>query len=217
MSTQSTSSSAPAAGEAANLQKFRETETSLSFNLPVSNRQELVDILRELEHSRTIRDLEFRYEYDDVDPPMLDLDLDLDEFLPSVARLELYCCFLGNFNLRSSSLTSLSIEQISTYGIKTFSFRLPALRSLNFQFVLLDDPTDFGASVSASPRLDAISSYKLWGLGRDAGTMYLPSCTRINLYRSDDLRTLKMYCPRLDELDLQACYGISSVSFLKRY
>lgn len=39
----------------------------------------------------------------------------------------------------------------------------------------------------------------------------LPACTILDLYRSDDLESLDLYAPRLQSLNLQACYCLERV------
>ena len=60
-----------------------------------------------------------------------------------------------------------------------------------------------------------LRSYKLWGTD-ELGPLYLPSVEGVSFYRSDSLRALKLYVPRLEELNLRAAYAISSLTLLDR-
>ena len=70
---------------------------------------------------------------------------------------------------------------------------------------------------SKSPKLECISSYKLWELGtKREHTLVLPNCSSFDIYKSDDVRGLKIWAPKLEELGLRACYDLSKVTMLKR-
>jgi len=114
-------------------------------------------------------------------------------------------------------LEHLSIDQPLARSLEYFNVCLPELRSMSFQFIDVEDPSGFGHSLSSCPKLDSFSSYKLWGLSvpkRETHILMLPSCKSLDLYRSDDLNYLKIWAPRLENLNLQACYDISKVSLL---
>ena len=68
------------------------------------------------------------------------------------------------------------------------------------------DPRGFGPSLSACPKLQHFTSYKLWGLGlRGCSThhLILPSCASLSLERADDLNRIEIEAPKLERLDLQ--------------
>ncbi len=197
--------------------KLSPSGSVMTFTRYVSTAQQLADLIRGIgsQARQLVTTLNVEYtDYDD-DTPKLDLDLNLDLLLPALQSLRLNGVAWCNFNLKSASLLYFEIENPIPGSDGKFAFRFPNLLSFDSQFLHLEDSSDFAASLSASPKLERLSSYKLWGLGSQP-TWYLPSCTVINMSRSDDLTRLKLYCPRLEELGLRACYGISSVTLLKR-
>lgn len=52
---------------------------------------------------------------------------------------------------------------------------------------------------------------QLWGIGDSQQRLYLPECTSLGLYRSDDLEWLEVDAPNLLSLNLQACYSCEHV------
>ncbi len=108
--------------------KFEVKGTTLEIKIPVADKEELVGILRDLDNREAIESLEFRYEYEDDDPPMLDFSLDLNDFLPAVRNLSMEHCFMSVFNVRSSTIETLDIGGINCYEIQHFAFHMPELR-----------------------------------------------------------------------------------------
>ncbi|KAL0046593.1 hypothetical protein WJX82_004847 [Trebouxia sp. C0006] len=66
----------------------------------------------------------------------------------------------------------------------------------------------FGSSLTASPKFKEFLAYKLWGIGSGKQKLWLPECTTLALYRSDDLAYLEVWAPKLQGLNLQTCYGL---------
>ena len=48
----------------------------------------------------------------------------------------------------------------------------------------------------------------MWGIGSGKQKLWLPECTTLALYRSDDLAYLEVWAPKLQGLNLQTCYGL---------
>ncbi len=188
----------------------------MTFIRHVSSAQQLADLIQGIGSParQLVTTLNFEFDYNEK-VAKLDLDLNLNLLLPALERLHLRYIAWCNFNLKSTSLLNIEIENPIPECCGKFAFRFPNLVSFNSTFLYLEDSSDFAASLSASPKLKRLCCYKLWGLGNQS-TWYLPSCEDINLYRSDDLSKPKLYCPRLQELNLRACYDISSVTLLKR-
>jgi len=80
----------------------------------------------------------------------------------------------------------------------------------------LKDGTEFGASVSACPKLDYIAGYKFWGIDEISQTLHLPECTSNELDRSDDLNHLELWAPKLSSLTLQTCYDMEHLRILPK-
>lgn len=174
------------------------------------SQDELVSLVAD--HGTTVNELRFEYREDSQPITFSDFKF------PNLEKLSFWYCAMDFFRLvNAPKLKSLSIEQASCCSLEHFSFCLPSLEVLSFEFCTINDPSDFGESVSNSPLLDRLIAYKLWGLGDSLGrkTVYLPSCTYLDLYRSDDISSLKIYAPRLESLNLRAC-GINKLWFGKR-
>lgn len=114
-------------------------------------------------------------------------------------------------------LKSIDIEQPCAQNFATFHTDLPNLDSIGLQHVVIDDVEDFGPSLSRSPKLRCFFGYKIWGLGgKLLHTLVLPNLTTLNFWRSDDLRKLKLWAPKLEEISLQGCYDITNVQLLSK-
>jgi len=97
----------------------------------------------------------------------------------------------------------------------SFHMDLPNLRLLQCEYFDLEDVTDFGPSLSRSPKLKKFKSYKLWGLGKlQTHKLVLPSIIELWFYRSDTLINFDLYAPRLKKLMLQSAYHINKVTLL---
>lgn len=192
--------------------KYSITENGTKIEVStVISQDELVSLVAD--HGTTVKELRFQYE--DESQPISFSDFEF----PNLEKLEFYYCAVDFFSLvNAPKLKWLSIEQASYCSIEHITFRLPSLEVLSFEFCTINDPSDFGESLTNSPLLERFIAYKLWGLGDSLGrkTVYLPSCTDLSLYRSDDISSLKIYAPRLQSLNLRACYDMSKLWFGKR-
>lgn len=66
------------------------------------------------------------------------------------------------------------------------------------------DGRDFSKSISACPKLESFSAYKLWGLGVAKQILDLPQCQAFHLERPGDPH-LEFIAPKLTELELLNC------------
>merc|ERR1719186_2472710 len=115
-------------------------------------------------------------------------------------------------------LSSLTLEQ-NCDEVETFHLDLPELRFMSFQFLTVRDPTGFGKSLSRCPKLESFFGYKLWGLHvpkSKTHRLVLPNCSTLELHRSDDLNYLDIWAPKLEDLNLRACYSLDEVNILDR-
>ena len=141
---------------------------------------------------------------------------------PALEKLEIHHQVIEAIDFTQENypeLQSLTIEQITAKNPSYFKTDLPKLRFMSFQFITIDDPLGFGDSLSSSPNLEYFSGYKLWGLGtskKHTHRLVLPKCEELDLYRSDDLTYLKIWAPKLQSLNLQACYSLEEVTILDR-
>jgi len=201
---------AAAATEEQKKYSLAENGTEIEVSIAVTQ-DELVNLVAL--HGATVKKLTFHYEEESKPIRFAHFEF------ANLEQLEFNYCAVGVFNLvNAPKLKSLSIEQCSYCPLYCIAFRLPSLESLSFEFCTIDDPSDFGDSLSNSPLLKRVYAYKLWGLGDSLGkrTVYLPNCTELNFYRSDDLSSLKIYAPRLESLNLRACYSMTKLWFGKR-
>ena len=168
-------------------------------------------------------------EYDDREPPVIDFSL---VSFPTLENLDMMFQALRAIHFTQENtpkLKHLSIEQPCARDLEYFNTDLPDMETMSFQFVTIDNPagmvvklvtslqrygsissTGFGKSLSRSPRLRFFSGYKLWGLRVSKSKTHilvLPSCTDLDLYRSDDLNYLKIWAPKLTDLNLQVVVG----------
>jgi len=119
---------------------------------------------------------------------------------------------------RTPILKSLSIQQPCD-DFEKFHLDLPELERMDVEHITIIDPRGFGKSLSRSPKLTSFWAYKLWGLHvpkSKTHVLVLPKCDTLNLYRSDDLNFMKIWAPKLENLNLQACYSITEVNILDR-
>jgi len=189
----------------------------IEMKFPMS--QEDLALLCESQVGARMTHLTIQPKYNDRRPPVIDFSL---VSLPALESLE--CMFQAvravHFTRENTPrLKRLSIEQPCATDLEYFDTDLPDLESMGFEHVHITDPSGFGKSLSRSPKLKRFSSYKLWGLGGPKSkthVLVLPNCEYLSLYRSDDLSYLKIWAPKLEELNLQACYSITEVTMLDR-
>ncbi|WIA41948.1 hypothetical protein OEZ86_009254 [Tetradesmus obliquus] len=110
-------------------------------------------------------------------------------------------------------LNSINLEQCGEIG--GFHLELPELQRLFMEHVEVQDEAGFGSSLSACPKLEMMNCYKLWGLGGTLHELRLPECRELSFYRSDDLEGLKLWAPKLTELELRACYSLECVRIME--
>ena len=65
--------------------------------------------------------------------------------------------------------------------------------------------------LAAATKLETFDSYKL--IANEDLVFASPNLTSIDLHRSDLLRSISIWAPRLKELGLQGCFGIDSIEF----
>lgn len=207
---------AEAAGAAAGMDAVASTKCAVSFDFVVDTAT--LAALSRSRLGRAITSLAFDLEWSDEAERAEPLDFSGIVF-PSLESLSVSTQPIEaiEFDLSTTPrLSSLTIDNPINRQLATFKTNLPELRFVSLQFVTLEDPTHFGSSLSRSPKLEAFHAYKLWGLGIGsehlAHRLLLPAVAEFDVYRSDDLDHLIMWAPKLTELNLQACYGIESVT-----
>jgi len=201
------------------IDKVLHRENILTLKIEVPLNQENFEKLANSPLGKKLENLRIAPDYDDHNPPALDTSSVKFERLKSFS---LMCQAIKAFHFSKEKfpeLERISIEQPCARDLAYFHSDLPKLKSLSFQFVGFTDASDFGQSLSRSRLLEMFSGYKLWGLSCILGKeilLVLPNATYLNFHRSDDLPELKLWAPKLKELNLQACYDCEKVTFLKR-
>jgi len=205
-------------GELANFtESNKEGDVQLRVEFPMS--QDDLRLLAESDVGARMTQLSICPEYDDREPPIIDFSL---VSFPTLENLDMMFQALRAIHFTQENtpkLKHLSIEQPCARDLEYFNTDLPDMETMSFQFVTIDNPAGFGKSLSRSPRLRFFSGYKLWGLRVSKSKTHilvLPNCTDLDLYRSDDLNYLKIWAPKLTDLNLQACYSITEVTLLDR-
>lgn len=209
------------------------------YSIEITSSVSLEELVRELSELKyifspqTLEDLEFNYEFDD-NTTKLEFDCDkqfhwsksgksfssvcLNVLLKSVNSLSFFCCPLQTFlNVQLPNCRHLRFEQHSDCEGR-LSFTAPMLKSISFENIRYLSRTiekDLTNSLLSSPHLETFSSYKLRGLS-SPGPLYLPSLENMTLYLGERLRSLRLYAPRLKQLNLRAPYDISEVKLYGR-
>jgi len=165
-----------------------------------------------------MEDLSINPEYGNGKSPTIDFS---EVSFPNLKSLSIYFQSMKAIDFtkeRTPILRSLSINQ-SSGNFEKFLLDLPELESMNVEHITITNPDGFGKSLSRSPKLTSFFGYKLWGLHvpkSKTHVLVLPNCETLDLYRSDDLDYIKIWAPKLEDLNLQACYSITEVQILDR-
>merc|ERR1719510_1629413 len=114
-------------------------------------KEQLIEILEALDGN--VNELLFHYEYDDHTAKLNFTGLD-DKF-SHLKTLSFESCPLMDFDFTNNTVQSLSFDQSSDCSGR-FRFKLPELKHLHFSFITMDQPQDFGSSVSMSPKLESL-------------------------------------------------------------
>jgi hypothetical protein len=167
------------------------------------------------ENGEYLEELTICLEYNDGN-----LELDVGSVLselkfPAMKRLSLSCCAAKELKLWDTAYPSLMYVDLSNMmGEVNFDLNLPHLEGFSAEFTHAADGEMVAKSWSRCVSLDSINAYKMWGLSSGFVLASLPNCTSLCLYRSDDLQQLMIYAPKLEELNLQACYGLELLKII---
>ena len=195
-------------------------EGTFTLNVAFNMTQKQLENLANSNLGKNLKELDIQNEDYDDHLPVIDFT---SVKFPRLTSLSTYCQFIRTIHFTKENtpmLKTLNIEQSGHQGMQYFLTDLPLLETMSFQFVTIHDPRQFGPSLSRSPKLSYFSSYKLWGLSvgrrKNAHVLVLPSMDILDLYRSDDLDNMKIWAPKMTELNLRACYAISYVQILDK-
>jgi len=198
-------------------QPFTESEKSLDIkdsDVGANPEKFLTEVLNKLKHKATITSITM----DDEDEGTYPFDFSqfseqLAEHLPNVASLDIGYMKIINFRIESNTITSLTFN-CPVMKDDEWEVKCPNLKSLDMQHH--SPPADnFAQAMINCPRIEYISTYKFWHQ-KTLPALYLPNCKTITFWRGDATSSLKLYAPRLECLNFDTCFHVSSVKMLKR-
>lgn len=192
------------------------TVETFSLNLKVPLTQEVFMMLSKSDLGKNLETLKLDNESYSPDDPVIDTS---QAVFPRLKKLHMQRQSIKSFHFTANCYPVLEDLWVESPGIEppefNFHMDLPNLRLLQCDWFDLKDVTDFGPSLSRSPKLKVFKSYKLWGLGQiESHTLVLPSITEFWLWRSDNLNSFEIWAPRLKHLMLQSAYSINKVTLL---
>jgi len=74
---------------------------------------------------------------------------------------------------------------------------------------------NFGRALVNCPRIETYFSHKYWN-NETLPILYLPNCTKFTFRRGDQTFSLRLYLPKVKELNLDACYDLKTVEMLTK-
>jgi len=137
---------------------------------------------------------------------------------PKLSRIDLTAQAIESFYFKKDqfpALKGIDIDQPANRDLRTFELDLPLLTNISAYHFTIEDDRKFGASISRSPLLKFLIFSEVWGLGSTTRhVLVCPNVDEINIYRSDDLRGLSIWAPKMTFLDLIACRGMDECNIL---
>lgn len=168
---------------------------------------------------RHLQHLHIRPEYEDVKPHILDFD---GISFPQLKSLELDSQAIRALHFTAAYTPLLEVIDIEApWAVSVCYVRLdlPLLKTLWLKRVTLSCSDWFGDSISRCPRLECLGGYKIWGLATTKSKplrLVCPAIKHICFWRADDLNYLKIWAPKLEELDLTGAFDIDTVQLMIR-
>ena len=187
-----------------------------SLNLMVPLTQGVLMILSKSPLGKNLETLKVHNQSMGQDDPVIDTS---QAVFPRLKKLHMQGQNIQSFHFTADCYPMLEDLWVENPGLdpsgSDFHMDLPNLRLLQCDYFDLKDVSDFGPSLSRSPKLRVFKSYKLWGLGNlDTHLLVLPSITEFWFYRADDLKNFEIWAPRLKKLMLQSAYEINKVTLV---
>jgi len=141
--------------------------------------------------------------YDDSFTPKLSVKL------PKLEELQLIDCAFHEITLNEELTPNLRRVQMQNVPDDcALDLCIPNLTHFSIHY-FRGDETALQIMLDKATKLESFESYKLWAFEHIAfASNHL---TDIKLHRSDLLRSIDLYAPRLLNLNLQACYGLASI------
>jgi len=149
-----------------------------------------------------------------------DLPFDLAKFseqlaeqLPNVEELHIRHLLTKNFKIESATLKHLFLinPEIQDEG---WEIKCPNLIELEMQ--AHSPPVEnFQQALINCPLIETFVCHKYWN-EEPLLPFYLPNCTEFTFRRGDCAESLKLYLPRVEEVNLDSNYDLKSVKMIKR-
>ncbi|KAL7440620.1 hypothetical protein ACHAXM_007383 [Skeletonema potamos] len=141
--------------------------------------------------------------YDEDNNPTLDVAM------PKLKTLKLIDCCFSKVNL-NNQLTPL-VEELFMQNIPDeceVTVQLPHLKEMTLHYYSGEDGTWINDMLATATKLERFDSYKLRSFNTPELHFAGNDLRYIRLHRAECLESLSVYAPKLEELSLQACYGL---------
>ena len=168
---------------------------------------------------RHLQHLHIRPKYEDVNPLILDFRGVAFPQLKSLVMNRQAIRALDFTGATTPLLENIDIEAPCAVRVSYVHLKLPLLKTLWLKRVTLSCSEWFGDSISRCPRLECLGGYKIWGLATTKSKplrLVCPAVKHICFWRADDLNYLKIWAPKLEELDLTGAFDIDTVQLMIR-
>lgn len=150
------------------------------------------------------------------DASVISLDFSTSNF-PNLQDITVSANSINTFDMPCTSLPKLAhLDVYDAFIKKPITFDLPQLVNLNFERIEMQESMSFAKSLSKSTALKQLSCCRIGGLEGGFSLVVLPNCEYINMYRCVDMDSLILYAPKLNELNLAACFRFNSFHLLDR-
>eukprot|EP00494_Astrolonche_serrata_P017400 UN17584 len=77
------------------------------------------------------------------------------------------------------------------------------------------DPTNFANSIISCPNVENFFTHKYWAEDK-IPKLYFPNCKNFTFRRGDSVDALSLYLPRVEKVNVDACYGLERFTLLKK-
>jgi len=174
----------------------------------------LSNVLKKLKHKDTIK-------YVHLYPSCTkegDCPFDFSKFseqlaahLPKWEFLQVMHMYITNFRIESTTLKNLILVAPNLKDDE-WEIKCPNLVELEMQNIV-PPVNKFQRALINCPRIETYFSHKYWN-EQPLPALYLPNCTKFTFRRGDSTESLKLYLPRVKELNLDGCFGLKRVELL---
>jgi len=175
----------------------------------------LENVLKELKYKDTIKIMHFYpvggCSKEDHPFDFAKFSEQLAEYLPKCEHLYVQHMLVTNFRIESTTIKSLSLIHPQLQD-KEWEVKCPNLVDLDMQNHT-PPVKNFQSALINCPRIETYFSHKYLH-EEPLPALYLPNCTEFILRRGDCTESLKLYLPRVLQLNLNGCFGLKRVELL---